>query len=147
MNLWDPVLDEPSKHETFGERLVGQMISRQSRLRYEANLEQMVRGGRVPEAVAEAQASTYAPAIGLTAISNEQARQGNLAEAVATAKLINDPHGRAEAFIRIAETRRRANDPGAAGTALEEATGAARKIRGALSAHWRARTLAKIGLV
>ena len=147
MSLWDPILDGPSKHQTFGQLLCRGMCDLSGRGALTADLRQMVRAGRVAEAIAEAKDSDYSEGIGFGAIAAEQANLGDIAGALDTAELITDHDNRATAMIDIAETCRRASDTAAADTALAKAFEAARKIRGVGWRHWRARCLAKIGLV
>lgn len=148
MSLWDPVLDGPSKHETFAQRLVREIYQVGGRTRFavEAELRAMVRDGRLDAAMEEASTSSLAPAVSLRAIATEQARLGDVACAVATARNVEEPDARAGIMVEIASIRSRASDPVTAEAALTEATAAAGKIRGKGWRHWRARRYAEIGL-
>ena len=76
MSLWDPVLDGPSKHETFAQRLIREIhqVGGRTRFAIEAELRGMVCEGRLDAAMEEASTSSLAPGISLGAIATEQAR-------------------------------------------------------------------------
>jgi hypothetical protein len=132
MSLWDPVLDGPSKHETFQQRNIRRFArwAEGTRWAVEDKLKAMVRAGRDDDAIAEARTCNLNPCICLSAIAAEQARLGRAARALLTTETIADPEARAGALLDVAEECRRSGDHAAADAALASASAAATKVRG-----------------
>jgi len=148
MSLWDPVLDGASKYETFIQRIVREVyqVGCRRRLSIVAEFRALVREGRVDAAMEEARTSSLTPGSSLGAIATEQARLSDVAGALATVRMVEEPEARAGIMVENAEVCAWSSEPVAAEVALTEATTATKKIRGEAWRHWHARRFAEIGM-